>query len=155
VLMVWIAVLLAAFLSLLSLRQTPRFATAALVVALGFTITLDALNPDAFIVWQNLQRYERGEELDVGYLGSLSADAVPQLMPLMSLYGPEIREAAGPWLRRHLVRLDERQAEGGWPSYHVGYSRAYRVLNANRELVEQYDEATATYFTYRATPEPR
>jgi hypothetical protein len=149
VLMAWIAILLAAFLVLLVTRRTALFATVALVVAIGFTVTLDVMNPDVFILRQNLQRYARGEELDVGYVGSLSEDVTPYLVPLLHAYGPEVREMAGPWLRYHLEQLDERQEKAGWPSYHVGYSQAYRALDANRALIEQYETAMPweTYLT--------
>src|SRR5574341_370979 len=138
VLMIWIAVMLAAFLILLLARQTRLFATITLVIAIGFTATLDLLNPDLFILRQNLARYERGEELDVGYLGSLSADVTPYLIPLLYQYGPEVGAAAGPWLRAHLDRLDARQADAGWPSYHLAYDRGYRALDANRQLIESF-----------------
>lgn len=139
VLMVWIGILLAAFLSLLSLGKTRYFATAAMVAAIGFTVTLDVLNPDVFILKKNLARYDAGEALDVGYIGSLSADAAPHLIPLLYEYEPEIGQAAGPWLRYQLNELDRRQADAGWPSYHLSYNRAYRALNLNRELIEQFD----------------
>ncbi len=139
VFMVWLAILLAVFLVMLLTDRTRYFATAALVAVIGFSATLDMLNPDAFIVRQNLARYARGEELDVAYLGSLSADAVPDLLPLMTNYGPEIRDQAGPWIRSHLLRMDGRHSRATWASYHVAFDTAYRLLDRNRSLIEPYD----------------
>jgi hypothetical protein len=145
VFMVWLAILLAAFLVMLLTNRTRYFATAALLAVIGFSATLDMLNPDAFIVQQNLTRYARGEELDVAYLGSLSADVVPDLLPLMTNYGPEIRDQAGPWLRSHLDRMDARHSRATWASYHVAFDTAYRLLDRNRPLIEVYDPAYSSF----------
>lgn len=139
VFMVWLAVLFAYVLGFLTFDRSRLFATGALVAAIGFVITLDILNPDAFIVRQNVARYERGEELDVDYLGTLSEDAVPLLVPLLHRYGPEIGQQVGPWLHQHLIQLDERQQQAGWPSYHLSINRAYHLLDLNRGLIEQFD----------------
>ncbi len=139
VFMIWLAVLMVYVLAFLFFSRSHLFATGALGAALGFIITLDVLNPDAFIVRQNVARYERGEGLDVAYLGTLSEDAVPLLMPLLYEYGPEIGAQVGPWLRYHLDQLDRRQDGAGWPAYHASINRAYRVLDLNRGLIEQFD----------------
>ncbi len=139
--MVWLAAVLAAFLVLLILRRTRLFATLALIWAIGFTATLDIFNPDVFIVRQNLARYERGEDLDIAYLGSLSSDATPYLIPLLYRYGPQAGEAAGPWLRNHLDRLDARRERAGWPSYHLAHDLAFRAVDANRALLESFEPA--------------
>jgi hypothetical protein len=139
VFMIWLAILLAYFLVFLVLDRSRLFATGALVMVLGVVATLDVLNPDAFIVRQNIARYERGEELDIDYLGRLSADAVPYLLPLLDDSDPAVEAEVGPWLRLHLDDLDRRQRGAGWASYHVGISRAYRGLTLNRALIEEFD----------------
>ena len=139
VFMVWVAALLVFFFVTLAARRTRLFATGALVAALGFVATLDALNPDAFIVRQNVARYLAGEELDVDYIGGLSADAVPELLPLLYEYEPEVGDEAGPWLHYQLDRLDNRQTNAGWSSYHASFNRAYRALDPNRDLIEQFE----------------
>jgi hypothetical protein len=139
VFMIWLAILLAYFLVFLALNRSRLFATGALVMTLGVVATLDLLNPDAFIVRQNIARYERGEELDVAYLGSLSEDAIPYLVPLMAGSDPEVGAEVGSWLRLHLNALDRRQQEASWASYHVAINRAYHELIANRSLIESFD----------------
>ena len=94
VFMIWLAVLFAFFLAMLISRKTHTFATGVLIVSLGFIITLDLLNPDVFIVRQNVARYHRGEELDVRYLGGLSEDAVPHLIPFLSSPDAAVRGVA-------------------------------------------------------------
>jgi len=139
VFMVWLALLLAAFLATLLTQRVRLFATAALIACMGFVATLDILNPDVFIVRQNIQRYHNGEELDAAYLGTLSEDAVPYLIPLLHDYGDETQEEIGPWLRNHLDQLDERHEKATWPAYHWSINRAYQALDAERELIEQYE----------------
>lgn len=140
VFMAWLAALFVAFLAMLVTRRTRLFATGALIMALGVTATLDVLNPDALIFRRNLERYQRGEELDVDYLGQLSADVVPSLFTLLDADDAEIGESAGSWLHYHLNRLDARQAKAGWPSYHYSINRAYRLLDGRRDVIEEFEE---------------
>ncbi len=139
VFMVWLAILFAAFLIMLIARRVRLFATAALIAAIGFVVTLDVINPDVFIVRQNIQRYRDGEKLDAAYLGTLSEDAMPDLIPLLHDYGTETQDAIGPWLRYRLDQLDQRREHTTWPSYHWSIDRAYQALDAERDLIEQYD----------------
>jgi len=80
--MFWLGLLLAVVVVLDILRRTRLFANAALLAAIGFAVTLSLLNVDAFIVRQNVARAVEGEDLDVGYLATLSADSVPALVDL-------------------------------------------------------------------------
>ncbi|MCC6905355.1 MAG: DUF4173 domain-containing protein [Anaerolineae bacterium] len=143
--MVWLGLLLVYFAILLALRRTRLLASGVLIFSLGFAATLDILNPDAFIVQQNLRRYAAGEVLDVAYLGSLSSDATPGLLPLLDDYGDDIRQSAGPWLRYQLDRLDIRQQNAGWPSYQVSINRAYALLDARRTELEGFDPEQRWY----------
>ncbi len=77
--MIWLALFLIWFLFGL-FRRPDRFALGALLLVIAFLVTLDLINPDAFIVRQNIARYQAGSDLDVPYLESLSADAVPALV---------------------------------------------------------------------------
>ena len=77
--MAWLGVTLVWFLLTLWLRPD-RFAIGALLAVMGFVVTLNLINPDAFIAQQNLDRYVQMGDLDAAYLASLSDDAVPQLI---------------------------------------------------------------------------
>jgi cbb3-type cytochrome oxidase subunit 3 len=77
--MAWLALTLVWFLLTLWLRPD-RFAFGALLAVMGFVITLNLINPDAFVTKQNLARYEQTGDLDAAYLVNLSTDAVPQLV---------------------------------------------------------------------------
>jgi hypothetical protein len=140
VFMIWLAVLLIGFYGLLLVQRTRMFATTLLLFAIGFTITLDVLNPDAFIASQNLARARAGKELDTDYLGSLSYDAVPVIVSLMN-QNRETKDAIGPWLRVHLDNLTLRHARGGWPSLHLAAERAYAVMFTYRADIQLYEPA--------------
>jgi hypothetical protein len=76
---VWLAALLGWFIGILW-RWPGRFAIGLMAVSIGFVATLNMLNPDAFIVRQNMARYRVSGDLDVSYLVTLSDDAVPELL---------------------------------------------------------------------------
>jgi len=138
VFMVWMAVMLGAFLVMLYARRTYMFATGLLIGAVIYVLALNVLNPDAFIARQNIERFERaGEELDLFYLALLSEDALPVWAPL--LHDDDLTDSVGPLLHAKLNPLDVRQRNWGWPSYHVSKDRAYTLLDGERELIESYE----------------
>ena len=59
--------------------RAERFAFGAMVSAFAVLGALNFVNPDAMVVRVNLARAESGQELDVAYLATLSADAAPAL----------------------------------------------------------------------------
>jgi hypothetical protein len=128
VFMVWLAATFVWLLVTLWLRPG-RFAIGAFVAALGFLVTLNAINPDAFIAERNLARYWDIGKLDVSYLTTLSEDAVPVLVPAAcQLAGDRQRT-----LHIHLLERLERMEEDarwwqGWPSFHLARWRAYDLL---------------------------
>lgn len=128
-LMVWIGVALLA-VTALQLRDGTRWvAHALLAAAVGFSAHLVLSHADARVVQNNVARTASGATLDVAYLASLSADAVPAMSGLFQNPGlPEAtREALGasllcwalrhpswdsplPWQELHLARWHARQA---------------------------------------------
>jgi hypothetical protein len=141
--MVWLAILFALFLAALIARRVHLFASAALVVAIGFVMTMNVLNPDVFIVRQNLSRSDAVQPVDAAYLGSLSEDAIPDLLPLLD--DPRYRAAVGPWLHVHLIQLDERQKHAGWGAYHWSINRAYQLLSERRAEIVKFDVSQLPY----------
>ncbi|WP_407915338.1 DUF4153 domain-containing protein [Kitasatospora sp. NE20-6] len=59
-----------------SARWLPR---AVVLSAVAATAVFGLISPDALIAEQNVRRYEHSDTIDVAYLRSLSADAVPAL----------------------------------------------------------------------------
>jgi hypothetical protein len=105
-----------------------RFAIGAFVAVLGFLITLNIINPDAFIANQNLNRYYQTGKLDPSYLASLSADAIPEIIGSLAHVRQEERlilcQGLGDWASDKDV-LSRRQT---WPSFHLAYWRAYKLV---------------------------
>lgn len=101
-------------------RWLPRVAVASAAVAF---LGLAAVNPDAWVAAHNLDRYETTGKLDVDYLGSLSADAVPVIVDRL----PE--HEAGCVLRTMpLNQLDPGMREDAW-SWSLGRSRGGDALD--------------------------
>ena len=97
----------------------PRFALVTGVLGL---LGLAAINPDAWIARHNIERYEASGKLDVDYLATLSADAVPRPGDALPepLSGPEALDAAGraddDWLEWNLGALGRRRRSTRRPS---------------------------------------
>src|SRR5688572_29856361 len=141
VFMIWLGLLLVGVVVLEMLRRERAVGLAMVLAALGFVISLNILNVDAFIVRQNIQREIRGSagnksqervDLDAQYFLDLSDDAVPSLVSAFrskSLPNP-VREKVGASLAciRYTRDLDERELS--WQSFH--FSRFY----ADRALAE-------------------
>jgi hypothetical protein len=108
-----------------------RFAVGALVAALGFVITLNLINPDAFIARRNLGRYWAGGKLDAWYLTTLSEDATPVLVAAAGEVAREEQEVLLAGLRRHeMMQSDARRQ--GWPAAHLARWRAHHLLERMR-----------------------
>lgn len=60
-----------------------QFAFRGLVSMVLFLVMVNTLNPDLFIARENIKRYQATGEIDLTYLGSLSEDALPIVMPLV------------------------------------------------------------------------
>lgn len=95
VFMLWLAPLLLWFVLTLW-RRPDRFAVGVLAAVLGFLVTLNLLNPDAFIARQNLARYVATGDLDAVYLTSLSEDATPYLLAALILTAGDIEKQRMP-----------------------------------------------------------
>lgn len=88
----------------------PRCAIATGTAAL---LALAALNPEGLVAAENIDRWERGEDLDVDYLAGLSVDIVPALDRLPA----QIRDGL-------LEQLENRLDEDTWNSWNLARTRA-------------------------------
>lgn len=104
-----------------------RFAAGAFVAMMIFVAALDVVNPDAFIVRQNVTRYVATGNLDTEYLQSLSPDAVPQLTAALPLLGDGEQAAVQSILDDFRDRLAADEP-APWQSYHLGRARARDAL---------------------------
>jgi hypothetical protein len=125
----WIGVLFLAFLGLLLANRLRSFALACAGGALGFCLTLNALNVDAFIVEQNFANTTRAGELDAHYLAALSSDSVQPLVERLSSYPQEAGPILLPALACDLAILEARTESQGWPAYRFNEAGALRSLS--------------------------
>ncbi|WP_459549841.1 DUF4153 domain-containing protein [Nocardia sp. X0981] len=88
----------------------PRSALGTAVAAL---LTLAVLNPEALVASENIDRWQRGKELDVAYLAGLSVDIVPALDRLPESIRVDLHN-----------RLTRRLDEDTWNSWNLGRARA-------------------------------
>jgi len=77
--MAWLLLLFAWFSATVLRGKRAYFSFGAVVSALLCIVILHVVNPDAVIADVNLERFQEGQKVDVTYLASLSADAVPAL----------------------------------------------------------------------------
>lgn len=123
--LVWVALMLGWFGWTVLRDARHRFAPGVLVLSALWLAAFNASNPERRIVETNLRRAEAGQEFDVSYHRTLSADALPVLLAGASRLGPareaELREALRlEWERRAVDR-------GDWRRWSVPYVRAMRL----------------------------
>ena len=130
----WLALHLVVFLVLLFRGNLRRFAPFAALGTLGFVVTLNLLNVDAFIVRQNVKRFELTEEIDLDYLYYLTDDAVPGLVEFARVAPEGVREELLASLACRRAMQGERLADLAWPSWHPSHARAMTLLDGLEAL---------------------
>jgi hypothetical protein len=103
-----------------------RFALGGILAGVACIALLQLLNPNARIARVNLDRAGAGAAFDVGYLRSLSADAVPTI--LSGLHRLPEGERQSVLCMVHARWSGERP--GGWRTWNLGDGRARRLVGA-------------------------
>jgi hypothetical protein len=151
VFMIWLALLLVVVVALEMTRRERALGLALVLAALGFVISLNVLNVDAFIVDQNVRRELRGAsevnpsrgesvELDTEYFLDLSDDAVPALAAAFEneALPAVVREKVGAAL---FCKRYDREQHGraiSWQSFQVARSNADRVFARIKNDLDVY-----------------
>jgi hypothetical protein len=127
VFMAWISAVLVWFVITVMRNRRDRFAFGALVAGFAAIFAINAINPDAVIASTNIERAEHGRKLDLYYLTTLSADAVPVLVEAF----PEIgdRHFVDPWTGeshefREAVTERWNVKHHDWRTWNLSRSRA-------------------------------
>lgn len=141
--MVWLGAFLLLVLALELTGRVRYFATSLALSIVVFALALNILNVDGLIARHNLERAERGLELDVQYLLSLSDDAVPVLARgLPDLEGIHRLEMASGLA----CRLDENRSNGSsWRSFSFSRSRSAGALEKVAPELAPYRVTTDEY----------
>ncbi|HDL49059.1 MAG TPA: DUF4173 domain-containing protein, partial [Actinobacteria bacterium] len=108
VFLIWAGVVLVLVAAMLLRGQRSRFALAAFVTGIVLLIGTAAVNPDGVMARTNVTKYP----VDVGYLSSLSADAVPSLIGHLD-----------PWILCEMV-----EESGDWRSFTLAQARGRQAL---------------------------
>jgi hypothetical protein len=140
----WLGVLFGVFVTGLFRLRPNIFSFGTLLVIIGYLLSLNLMNVDAYIADRNIARYvdQSSTELDVAFLRTLSVDAAPAIMQLYQQTPDEnVKTWAGQWLVQMLYRLDgERQGVGQTVfSWNASRATAYAQLNAIRDGLPEYD----------------
>lgn len=139
VFMVWLGILLAAVIGLEITNYRRGFALAAFFMVIGFGVTLNVLNVDAFILRANVNRAVSMGNLDYSYLQELSDDSVPEgLAQFRSVKDPEVKHLLGASLACRAGGLENRIKDRGWQGYHASLYTAVTELRAASEELKAY-----------------
>jgi hypothetical protein len=150
VFMIWLGLLLVAVVILEVLRRERSVGLAMVLASLGFVISLNALNVDAFIVKENIQReirsttdknYAQGRaDLDAQYFVGLSEDAIPSLVgAFRSKSMPvSVREKVGAALACKQYERKQDTRAYPWQSFHFSRLNAERGLGTVNKELEAY-----------------
>jgi hypothetical protein len=148
VFIIWLGVLLFVLMILELTTKRSRFALAALLAALGFGVTLNLMNVDAFITHQNVLRAQAGNELDTAYLASLSPDAARVLWDFYQDAGlhAAVREEVGGVLACQAA-FSSRPGSGElpWQSFNLARVNAVRLFQAHAPELAGYDARLNDY----------
>ncbi len=130
ILMIWLGVLLVATLVLELINKPRLIGLAALLVAFGFGLTLNIINPDAMITKLNLQPNYTVQELDAQYLTTLSSDAIPVLVKafLNTDFPSNTHDKVGAVLACRREELKQDRQDSSWQSFHFSRNQAERYL---------------------------
>lgn len=108
----------------MSARWLPRAVVSAGAISL---LALAVVNPDRFIAEHNIERFEQSARIDIDYLSTLSADAVPALDRLPAgeracIFDQMKRRLAEPdaWYEYNYGRAAARHELSGEPTHRFG-----------------------------------
>lgn len=139
VFMIWLGILLAAVIGLEISGYRRGFAMSAFFVVIGFGITLNVLNVDAFILNSNVNRAVSQGNLDYFYLQELSDDSVPAgLEQFRTVKDLEVKHLLGASLACRADGLEKRIKGRSWQSYHYSLYTAVNELRAAGNELKDY-----------------
>jgi hypothetical protein len=155
ILMIWLGVLLVGVLILEIFNRERAFALAGLLASLGFGLTLNLVNVDAFIARQNLDRARQAfelaqgdpalqsAELDTAYLANLSEDAIPTLLQIYNSedFPQEIRDKAAAAVTCQIwddFEADQPRPAKPWQSFNYSEYQAAALVGENLDGLSQF-----------------
>jgi hypothetical protein len=150
VFMIWLGLLLVVVVILEVLRRERSVALAMILAALGFIISLNLLNVDAFIVRQNIQREIRSAndkafaqgraDLDAQYFLDLSEDAIPPLVDAFHSKSvpASVKEKVGAALACKLHEREQEERVIPWQGFHFSRFNADTAFKQVAKELKEY-----------------
>ncbi len=138
---IWLALLLVAVAILEILHRERAFALAAIIAALGFAVSLTALNVDAFTAQQSVLRASRGYHFNIQDITALSADSVPPLVDayLSPALPQSLHEQIGVILFcRENAYGAPQEPVGDWRSFNLSRWQAEQSMAKARPYLQGY-----------------
>jgi hypothetical protein len=142
VFMIWLGILLLAVVIMEIFQLQRAFANIILAILFGFSVSLNLLNVDRFIVKSNINMAAHDEVLDISYLSSLSTDAIPELVRNFSSTDltPKVHEGLGAaliCLEKNINGASVSQQKY-WQSFHMSNWIAERDLQKVKQDLNKY-----------------
>lgn len=122
-LLVWFILLAVKFIKS---KEEQFFTFGVLLTVSAFLITVNIVNPDAFIARSNLEQYDRVGKIDVNYVGKLSADAIPMKIELYNKLAGEDKNILDGLLQKQ--KEDLQKSSSDWQSANLSRARALKLL---------------------------
>lgn len=120
----WLGVIFAILLwKIIQDMPEQKFIFASLILSVISGITLNLINPDAFIAQKNLERYASTGKIDSEYIALLSEDALPALERIFASSDENLKATLAEPLRKERARLLQRPQDDGWQAYHLARLR--------------------------------
>jgi hypothetical protein len=147
VFMIWLGLLLVTVVVLEVLRRERAVGLAMIVASLGFIVSLNVLNVDAFIVKQNIQREIRSTtdktfaqgraDLDAQYFLDLSDDAIPPLVDAFRSKSlpASVKEKVGAALACKQYEREQNESLIPWQGFHFSrFNASAAFTQVNKDL---------------------
>lgn len=102
-------------------EREQQFAFRIFWSVIAFFAVLNLINPEAFIARQNMNRFNDTGKLDVTYLSSLSADAVPAVAGFLDHPNKKVQRSAADILHQEKQAMSQSPH---WQSFNLSKQRA-------------------------------
>jgi len=135
---IWLSALFVVFgYKIIKHKQDRFFAYAIFSAVIIFVAVMNIINPERIIVRQNIRHYTTVHKLDTYYLDSLSADAVPAIMPLLQSSEESLK---GQIAKDLYFRRQDLEKRNSWQETSLAKLRAKQLLDSQAGLLEQYKD---------------
>jgi Domain of unknown function (DUF4173) len=132
--MVWLAVIFVWFAATVLRGRREKFAFGAVMTGFLAIGALLALNPDRLIAGVNVEQALVGRNFDAQYVGSLSADAVPELIAAL----PKLNQSQQSALASRIKQRQPTHESSGWRRWNLSRAEAARALAERDQVLREY-----------------